>query len=99
MNDHIDRVSILGGEPLAEENYSDVLNLCKKIKKPIWLYSGFTFEEIKDKEILNYVDILVDGRYVDELRNLNLAFRGSSNQRIIDVKASLDSGKVVLYME
>ena len=97
MNEHIDRVSILGGEPLALENYDTVLNLCKKINKPIWIYSGYMFEELIDKDILNYIDVLVDGRYVDELRNLNLAFRGSSNQRIIDVKASLDNNKVVLY--
>ena len=95
-NKHIDRVSILGGEPLAPENYDTVLSLCKKLSKKIWVYTGYTYETLCDREILNYIDILVDGKYVDELRDLNLAFRGSSNQRIIDVKASLDNNKVVL---
>lgn len=95
-NKHIDRVSILGGEPLAPENYISILSLCKKLTKKIWVYTGYTYETLHDKEILNYIDVLVDGKYVDELRDLNLAFRGSSNQRIIDVKASLDNNKVVL---
>lgn len=95
-NKHVDRVSILGGEPLTPENYDTVLSLCKKLSKKIWVYTGYTYETLCDKEILRYIDVLVDGKYVDELRDLNLAFRGSSNQRIIDVKASLDSNKVVL---
>lgn len=119
---YIKRVSILGGEPLADKNASDVLDLIKKIKskypeKSIWLYTGYTFEKLcemycneqiynylinnTDKNIifknLQYVDVLVDGRYVDGLRNLTLRFRGSSNQRIIDVKESLKANKVVLY--
>jgi len=95
-NKYIDRVSILGGEPLTPENYDTVLFLCKKLDKKIWIYTGYTYETLYNREILDYIDVLVDGRYIDELRNLNLAFRGSSNQRIIDVKASLDSNKVVL---
>ena len=95
-NKYVDRVSILGGEPLTPENYDTVLSLCKKLSKKIWVYTGYTYETLCDKEILRYIDVLVDGKYVDELRDLNLAFRGSSNQRIIDVKASLDSNKVVL---
>jgi len=95
-NKHVDRVSILGGEPLTPENYDTVLSLCKKLSKKIWVYTGYTYDTLCDKEILRYIDVLVDGKYVDELRDLNLAFRGSSNQRIIDVKASLDSNKVVL---
>lgn len=95
-NKYVDRVSILGGEPLTPENYDTVLSLCKKLSKKIWVYTGYTYETLCDREILNYIDILVDGKYVDELRDLNLAFRGSSNQRIIDVKASLDNNKVVL---
>ena len=95
-NKYIDRVSILGGEPLTPENYDTVLSLCKKLSKKIWVYTGYTYETLCDKEILRYIDVLVDGRYIDKLRDLNLAFRGSSNQRIIDVKASLDKGKVVL---
>ena len=99
LNEHIERISILGGEPLALENYDTVLNLCKQIDKPIWLYSGYVFEDLQGKDILNYIDVLVDGRFVDELKDLSLAFRGSSNQRIIDVKESIKNNKVILYME
>lgn len=84
---YIERVSFLGGEPLADENYSTILKLAKSIdNKKKWCYTGYTLEELKANgkdEILKYIDVLVDGRYVDELRDLNLEFRGSSNQRIL----------------
>lgn len=84
---YIDRVSFLGGEPLADENYDTILKLAKSIdNKKKWCYTGYTLEELKangKEEILKYIDVLVDGRYVDELRDLNLEFRGSSNQRIL----------------
>ena len=92
LNDkHIKRFSILGGEPLAEKNMHDVLQTIIEIRKnvtdiTIWVYTGYTFEEVKQlkygKEILDNVDTIVDGRYVDELRDLTLKFRGSSNQNI-----------------
>lgn len=97
-NEHIKRVSILGGEPLCDENVDAIIELCKRIKteysdKKIWVYTGYEFNNIKDsehkKEILQWIDILVDGPYVDELQDFNLRFRGSSNQRIIDVPSSL----------
>lgn len=84
---HIERVSFLGGEPLADENYDTILKLAKGIdNKKKWCYTGYILEELKTngkEEILKYIDVLVDGRYVDELRDLNLEFRGSSNQRIL----------------
>lgn len=87
----IERVSFLGGEPLADENVETVLRLLKKVKKikgkKVWLYSGYTKEVIekdeKRKRVLDFADVLVDGQYVDALRDLNLDFRGSSNQRIL----------------
>ena len=92
LNDeHIKRFSILGGEPLAEKNMYDVLQTIIEIRKNvtdiiIWVYTGYTFEELKQlkygKEILDNVDTIVDGRYIDELRDLTLEFRGSSNQNI-----------------
>ena len=92
LNDeHVKRFSILGGEPLAEKNMYDVLQTIIEIRKNvtgiiIWVYTGYTFEEVKQlkygKEILDNVDTIVDGRYVDELRDLTLAFRGSKNQNI-----------------
>lgn len=103
---YITRVTLLGGEPL--ETPYQIYLLINKIKDiredvKIWIYSGFTYEEIllgreRTKAILN-ADILVDGRYIDKLKDISLKFRGSSNQRIIDVKKSLMQGKVVLYME
>ncbi len=119
---YIQRVSILGGEPLANENASTVLDLIKKIKskhpeKSIWLYTGYTFEELcemycneqtynylsdnANRHIifsnLQYVDVIVDGRYVDKLRDLTLKFRGSSNQRVIDIKKTLKENQIILY--
>lgn len=84
---YIERVSFLGGEPLADENYDTIVRLAKSIdNKKKWCYTGYTLEELKangKEEILKYIDVLVDGRYVDELRDLNLEFSGSSNQRIL----------------
>ncbi|AJF40854.1 ribonucleotide reductase of class III (anaerobic), activating protein [Vibrio phage JSF12] len=84
-------ITLSGGDPLHKRNFASVLRLCKRIKsecptKDIWLYTGYTFEEVLDsnfREILDYVDVLVDGRYEESLRDPSLAFRGSSNQRII----------------
>ena len=80
----ITRVSILGGEPLADENVDVVIRLCKKIGKSIWIYTGYTMENLpkKQREVLIYIDYLVDGRYVDELKCPKLHFRGSKNQHI-----------------
>lgn len=103
---YIKRVSFLGGEPLVDENVPDVLRLIQKIKekfpnKSIWLYTGYTFENALNnplrKGVVEMCDILVDGRYIDELKDLTLKFRGSSNQRLIDIKQSLKENKIVLY--
>lgn len=83
------RISILGGEPLSPPNRQEVRDLCEEIKqrfpnKKLWLYTGYTLEEIKEFElnILDFVDVLVDGRYEDDKRNLRLQFRGSTNQTV-----------------
>lgn len=154
---YIKRVSILGGEPLANENVESILNLVKEIRKrypksqktaknimnivnngyensniynknqdeirlsfptkTIWLYSGYMLEQVmnpvvtddlnpnRDKiikmrqDIIKQCDVFVDGRYVDELRDLTLHWRGSSNQRVIDVQKTLQSKEIVLYDE
>lgn len=96
-------VSILGGEPMQQD--ASLAALLKRIKeetgKNIWIYSGDTFENIiKDplkKEILQYCDVLVDGPFVEALKDLHLRFRGSSNQRIIDVVPSLKENKPILF--
>ena len=103
--DHITGLSILGGEPMHPKNIEATTRLAKRFKevypnKTIWSWSGFLFDEyIKDKEVVNYIDVIVDGQFVDELRNPNLKWRGSSNQRVIDVKKSLKKGEVVLYCD
>lgn len=101
VNDpNIDGVSILGGEPLQQDD--DLFNLVKRIKnevnKSIWLWSGYIIDEIpSDKlKILDYIDVLVDGRFIQEKHHHSLQFRGSSNQRIIDVKKTLLSGNIEL---
>lgn len=101
-HDYIDRISFLGGEPLSEENLEDLDNLLNRIRrecpsKKIWMYTGYTYEAIKDRlsYILKNVDVLVDGLYVDELRDLKLEFRGSSNQRVIDVQNTIKCNEVI----
>lgn len=102
--DYITGLSILGGEPMHPTNIKGTIKLAKRFKeaypsKTIWAWSGFLIDNICDKEILNYLDVLVDGQFVDELKNPTLSFRGSSNQRIIDVKKSLKKNDVVLYID
>lgn len=97
-------VNILGGEPMQQIMDDTLLNLLKRIKletnKPIWLWSGYTFEEIinnpKRAEILREVDVLIDGPFIKEKRDLKLKYRGSENQRVIDVKKSLEENKIIL---
>ena len=99
---HIKGLSILGGEPMHPANIEGTTKLAKAFKekypnKNLWIWSGFKFDkDLKDKEVLKYVDVLVDGTYADELHDPTLKWRGSSNQRVIDVPATLQSGGVVL---
>ena len=101
--EYIEGLSILGGEPMHPKNIEGTTKLAKAFKekfpnKTLWVWSGFTFEKyLKDKPVLNYVDVLVDGQYVDELHNPTLKWKGSSNQRVIDVKKTLKKDKVVLF--
>ena len=99
--DEIKGLSILGGEPMHPKNIDGTTKLAKRFKekypnKNLWAWSGFTFEkDLKDKEIMNYLDVLVDGQFVDEQKNPTLVWKGSANQRVIDVKQSMKSNKVV----
>lgn len=104
--EYITRLTILGGEPLIERNIEPITALLKRVKgtypdKQVWLYTGGDFEVLEGlyEEIFQYIDILIDGRYIDDLRDYKLKWRGSSNQRIIDVQASLKSGNVVFSSE
>lgn len=102
-NENISGLSILGGEPLHPKNVEGTTKLVKTFKeklpdKNVWIWSGFTFDgELKDKEVMKYTDVLVDGRYVDELRNPTLKWRGSENQRVIDVQSSLKNDDIIFY--
>ncbi len=110
--EYIHGLSLLGGEPLEKENQEALLQLVKRVRlelpdKTIWCYSGFIYEEILKmmeespiaKELISNIDVLVDGRYIEQYKVVDLKFRGSSNQRIIDVKQSLHEKKVVLKEE
>ena len=100
--DHIKGLSILGGEPMHPRNIEATTKIAKAFKekypeKNLWVWSGFRFDEgLKDKEVMKYVDVLVDGTYKDELHDPTLKWRGSSNQRVIDVQKSLKQKEVVL---
>mgnify|MGYP001755832605 FL=1 len=112
--DYIRGITYLGGEPFEPENQPGLLALSRKIRaaypeKSIWSFSGYLFDRDilagklgpweTTRELLSYLDVLVDGPFVASLKNLNLRFRGSSNQRLIDVPASLKTGAVVLWDE
>lgn len=100
---NIDRnLSILGGEPLCPQNIDGVIKVCKTVKliypeKLIYIWTGYTIENFNDKqkEVLQYIDYLIDGRFELDKKDLNLKMRGSSNQRVIDVKESLLKNNIV----
>lgn len=129
---YIKRISILGGEPLAEKNLDDVLDLVNKIRlslpqKSIWLYTGYKTVGIKDglwilepnivtekilepdklingidnlkkrSKIISKCDVLIDGQYIDSQRDITLSYRGSKNQRVINIQKSLQKGEIVLW--
>ena len=105
-------LSLLGGEPLEYSNQKGLLPLLKRViekfpEKDIWCYTGYTFDKDivgnmfenwpETKEVMSYIDVLVDGKFEEEKKDLNLKFRGSSNQRIIDVPQSLKVHKIIPY--
>ena len=95
-------ITFSGGDPLHPANRTEVLRLARKFRslfpdKTIWLYTGYTWEEISDLPIVPLLDVMVDGRYVDELRDTRLHWKGSANQRVIAVQESLRTGKIVLH--
>lgn len=100
--DYVKGLSILGGEPLHPKNIAGTIQIARAFKekypdKTLWVWSGFTFEDIKEREIFNYIDVLVDGLFEKALANPMLKFRGSSNQRLINIPATLKAGQVVLW--
>lgn len=109
--DYISGLTLSGGDPFYECNLSTVLHICSHAKKhhpekTVWIYTGYTFEELMDNHsyendtrrlILKYCDVLVDGRYDKELLDVNYPWAGSTNQRVISVSESLEKGEVVLW--
>lgn len=100
---YISGLSILGGDPFEPENIFPVTDLCYKVKrlypnKSIWIYTGYLYEHLKTRAVLALVDVLVDGPFIEAQKDLSLAFRGSRNQRIIDVQASRSSGELTLKL-
>jgi len=111
---YIDGFSLLGGEPFEPENQEVLVSLLKRIKeqyplKNIWCYTGYLLDRdllnesrVRTKytdEMLSYIDVLVDGPFIREQKNLMLKFRGSENQRVIDLKKSLKENKIILFLE
>ena len=97
-------ITLSGGDPLHHGNRDEIGRFIDEIKekypdKTIWLYTGYEWYEIKDLPFINKIDVLVDGKYDDSLRDIKLMWRGSSNQKVIDVKKSLELDKTVLYVE
>lgn len=102
--DYNSGITLSGGDPLYFGNRTDIYKLVKEVKevfpqKTIWLYTGFIWEAVSELDIMKYVDVLIDGEFVTEEKDTKLYWRGSGNQRVIDVPATLNKGKVVLYCE
>ena len=98
----ISGISLLGGEPLHPRNRTDVLKLVRRFKKAypnktVWLWTGYLLEEVFEDLVDSEIDVIVDGRFVEELKDLRLKYRGSSNQRIIDLKETIRTGDIILY--
>ncbi len=113
-SDYVDGLSLLGGEPFEPSNQKALYPFLKKVKdkfpnKDIWCYTGYLFDsELLNqsrattpitKDMLSLIDVLVDGKFVEDLKNISLAFKGSENQRIIDVQKSLKENKVILIKD
>lgn len=108
---YCDGLSLLGGEPFEPDNQRELVKLLRRVKKElsdknVWCYTGYTLEELRGEsrarcevtdEMLGFIDVLVDGEFRTELKDIRLSFRGSSNQRIIDMKKTLEAGEIVLY--
>lgn len=103
---YIQGLTLTGGNPI--DNIPEILHICRMVKekfpsKDIWLYSGYTFEQLQESQIamyvLEYIDVLVDGPYIEEQRDITLPWRGSRNQRVIDIKKTLEQNRVVSLVD
>ncbi len=102
--DYITGITFSGGDPLHTRNRADIGKLVDEISekfpdKTIWIYTGYEWQDVKDLPFMNKVDVLVDGRFVQPLLDVRLPWRGSSNQKVIDAKKSIELGKIVLVVK
>lgn len=105
--DYISGITFSGGDPLFESNREEVYELIEYIKsvypnKTVWLYTGYTFNDLKKFVpigILNKIDVIIDGPYIEKFRDTTLKWRGSSNQRVINVRKTIDTGNIVLHCD
>lgn len=99
---YISGLTILGGDPLEPENLPMVTSICRTIKtindsKNIWIYTGYLYEDFQNLELFDYVDVVVDGKFIESEKDISLQFRGSKNQKIVDVKRSKMENEVKLW--
>ena len=99
---YISGITFSGGDPLYPKNRAEVTRLAKKSKdiypnKTIWLYTGFLYEEVKDIEVMQYVDVLVDGGFLEALKDNTLHWKGSLNQRVIDINKTCELNRIILH--
>ena len=102
--DYISGITLSGGDPLHTKNRADTGSLIEEIvrnypDKTIWVYSGYEWQDVKDLPFMKHVDVLVDGRFIEKDKDNTIPWRGSTNQKVIDVKKSLEIGKTVLAMK
>lgn len=102
--DYIEGITFSGGDPLYPANRTEMTVFCRAIKesypdKTIWMYTGYLYEDISDLPVMKYIDVLVDGPFVEQLKDNNLKWRGSSNQRVIDVQKTRKTGNIVLWCD
>lgn len=101
--DYIAGITLLGGDPLCgDDNQTASYKICKLFKetyphKTIWMYTGYLYSQVKDLAVMQFVDVLVDGPFIEDQKNLMLKFRGSENQRLIDVQETRKQNKIILY--
>jgi anaerobic ribonucleoside-triphosphate reductase activating protein len=99
---HISGLSILGGEPLHPKNREEVIKLVREFKKvypekSVWLWTGYSIEDVFEDLVDSNIDVVVDGRFIESLKDLRLKYRGSSNQRVIDLKETIRTGDIIIY--
>ena len=102
--DYISGLTLCGGDPLYKTNVSELTTLTSKLKvkypdKNIWMYTGDLWENVKHLEIMQFIDVLIDGPYIEDLNDIHYPWAGSTNQRVIDVQASLRSDEIVMYVD